>query len=141
MTISAIGAFAQLRVYWYWRGVVDEIGDQRRLANLLHGAPQARGPVGKEIDLDLRDGLGAAERQLDEIRPMGVWIRFGPQPIGHIPAEPGAERLRGIHLRPFLAKELAQPLLTAIALERASDGSNRAGRLSGEHFTFGDPRA
>jgi hypothetical protein len=59
--------------------------------------------------------LEAAERRLDQERPDGAQIRLGPRTVGRIPPQPGAERLRGVHLRHILATDLAWPLLVALA--------------------------
>jgi hypothetical protein len=108
-----------LRDYWYWRGVADELGSRRALAGFLQGGPVHVDESAHEIEIDLREGLEAAERRLDEERPAGVRIRYGKQPVGRIPPAPGAERLRGVHLRPGLARQLATPLLIALAMDAA----------------------
>jgi GT2 family glycosyltransferase len=109
----------RLRSYWYWRGVAQAVGTQRALVNFLEGRPAPADVGGHEIELDLREGLEIAERRLDEERPAGVRIRYGKQPVGRIPPQAGAERLRGAHLRRILATDLAWPLLKALALEGA----------------------
>ncbi|MDB5074705.1 MAG: glycosyltransferase, partial [Chloroflexi bacterium] len=108
--------------YWYWRGVAEGVGTKRALTKLLQGEP-AQAYKGPEIDIDLREGIEAAERRLDEERPHGVRIRFGILPIGRIPAQVGAERLRAAHLRPFLAKDVAWQLLAALAMDKATGGT------------------
>jgi glycosyltransferase involved in cell wall biosynthesis len=102
--------------YWYWRGAAQELGSQQSLHRLLQSVP-ADIAAYDEIELDLRIGLETAERELDEKRPDGMWIRYGRQPVGYIPPKPGAERLRGSHLRPLLATQLAWPLFIALACE------------------------
>jgi GT2 family glycosyltransferase len=110
---------SSLRAYWYWRGVAEELKThQARERFLREAAPDAR-EGGTEIEIDLLEGLAAAERRLDEERPEGVRVRYGPHLIGTIPPQPGAERLRGTHLRPALADSLAWPLLAVMAVERA----------------------
>jgi glycosyltransferase involved in cell wall biosynthesis len=109
----------ELLDYWYWRGVAAELGSQQSLLRFLQDVPTDIGTY-NEIELDLSIGLEAAEREIDEKRPDGIWIRYGQQPIGHIPPKPGAERLRGAHLRPVLATQLAWPLLMALAWEEAT---------------------
>jgi len=51
------------------------------------------------------------------VRPAGACIRYGRRPIARIAAQPGAERLRGAHLRPILATTLDWSLLIVLALE------------------------
>jgi glycosyltransferase involved in cell wall biosynthesis len=108
---------SSLRAYWYWRGVAEELRTPRALERFLREAAPAGDAV--QIEIDLLEGLPEAERRLDEERPEGVCLRYGPHLIGTIPPQPGAERLRGAHLRPALAESLAWPLLTAIAVERS----------------------
>ena len=107
-----------LRGLAYWQGVRDELETWKALAGFLQSGP-ARPDEGPEATLDLRDGIAAAERRLDAERPAGARLRYGDSAIGRIPPEAGAERLRGVHLRPALADRLAVPYLTAISFERA----------------------
>jgi GT2 family glycosyltransferase len=107
--------------YWYWRGVAVELGALRALADFLQENPVYSNEIGTEIVLDLCEGLEVAERRLDNERPLGACVCYGSQLVGYIRRQPGAERLRGIHLRPTLATRLAAPLLKAMALEGATD--------------------
>ena len=100
--------------YWYWRGVARELGSLQSLTHFVEDALGER-EVYDEVELDLSAGLRAAERELDERRPDGIWVCYGQQTVGHVPPRPGAERLCGIHLRPLLANQLAWPLLMALA--------------------------
>lgn len=102
----------------YWCGVGDALGGIERLPSYLRAGPSPAHDA-DEIEVDLREGLPAAERRLDDERPDGVRIRFGDTVVGRIPPEPGAERLRGLHLRAALAHELAPALASALMLERA----------------------
>ena len=115
--------------FWYWRGVAEELGTRRALANLGQGRQARYDECGPKIELDLHEGLEAAERLLDEERPPGALICYGPQPVGFIPPKPGAERLRGAHLRPILATDLAVSLLQALVLEGAITAPTAADRL------------
>jgi glycosyltransferase involved in cell wall biosynthesis len=102
-----------LLVYWYWRGLTVgggplDVGTLRRRAASLAAVP---------ADLDLAEGLEAAERRLERERPAAVRLRHGPHVIGEIPDVPGAENLRGEHLRPLLAEEpLILDYIRALAL-------------------------
>jgi glycosyltransferase involved in cell wall biosynthesis len=100
-----------LLVYWYWRGLLVEGGPPdldalRRLGRYTHAF----------TDLDLAGGLEAAERRLDRERPSAVRLRHGPHVIGEVPAVPGAEHIRGEHLRPLLAERLIDGYIRALAL-------------------------
>ncbi len=120
--------YAALRCHAYWRGW-RRGGDPPGIAH--RQVPALSGTTGgafapRTIEISLHHGLAAAERRLDEERQAGVRLRLGQQLIGEIPARPGAEPLRGVHLRSALATELAGPL--AQALQRHSlDGP--AGQL------------
>ncbi len=106
----------------YWRGVASALegGGLDALARACErDAPLPEPPLA----LDLRDGLEAAERALDRMRPSAARLCFGTLPVGDIPAVAGAERLRGAHLRRALAGELSSPLLDALALAAAEGDS------------------
>ena len=111
--------FMGLRRYWYLRGAADELRSAKAVAAFLQGGSARKGQDGVEIDIDLSEGLEAAERELDEVRPSGAGLSYRGHLIGRIPSQAGAEPLRGAHLRPALAGDLAMSLLTALALERA----------------------
>jgi glycosyltransferase involved in cell wall biosynthesis len=113
--------------YWYWRGVVVELGSRRALAEFIGGGLAAANAGGDELEIDLRKGLEEAEQQLDAARPSGVHIRYGRQSVGRIPSQSGFERLRGVHLRPILATDLAMPLLKALALESSTQAAIAVG--------------
>ena len=121
--------YETLRSYWYWRGVMEKLGTGRPLANFVRGDQADLDEGDPKIELDLREGLEAAERRLDEERPMAARIWYGQQLVGLIPSQPGAEALRGAHLRPILANVLAVPLLEVLALEGAMTTSTTVDRL------------
>lgn len=106
-----------LRGYWYCRGVVEELGTPKALNGFLRNNPNCANIDATESEIDLHDGLEVAEKRLDEERPAGVRIRYRQQSVGRIPPQPGAERLRGVHLRRILATDFAKPLLKALAVE------------------------
>jgi glycosyltransferase involved in cell wall biosynthesis len=105
-----------LLVYWYWRGLTVEgvppdLDSMRR-----RGADAARIPADAVADVDLAAGLEAAEHRLERERPVAARLRYGPHLVGEVPAEPGAEPLRGEHLRPLLADPLLDGYIRALAL-------------------------
>jgi glycosyltransferase involved in cell wall biosynthesis len=103
-----------LLFYWYWRGVaaVVEPGELETLRRSAERRPAGGAP----LDLDLREGLEAAERRLDCERPAALHLRYGPHPVGEVPAVPGSENLRAAHLRPLLAEPLFGGYFRALAL-------------------------
>jgi len=108
--------YALLRGYWYWRGVAEEAGSLDEFEALLR-LPAPRD--GRVLDLDLSRGLTRAEELLDARRPAGARLQVGSWWVGYLPPSPGAEPLRGRHLRPALAGPLAGPYLQALALDGA----------------------
>lgn len=98
--------------YWYWRGIVHASGGREHVAALLSNAPP---PREVELELDLADGIAAAEKRLDERRPRSVRFVYGEHMIITVPERDGAERLRGIHLREMIARQFAHQYLRAAA--------------------------
>lgn len=125
--------------YWYWVGVAGELKSKRELicflARKTTNAKMRSSDKAPDIEIDLRQGLEAAERFLDENRPAGVRLRYGSQLIGRIPEKPGAEPLRGIHLRSILAKEYGLALYRALVLEQVNRQSRETERRAQANFT------
>jgi glycosyltransferase involved in cell wall biosynthesis len=93
--------------YWYWKGVAQELPTLEAVKDFLASyAPGASSQNQFEIALDLSLGLDQAERLLDQSRPHSARLLYGKRLIGSIPAEAGAERLRGPHLKPYLINQL-----------------------------------
>jgi GT2 family glycosyltransferase len=105
--------------YWYWRGVGDALGEDT-VAELCRANGSRQAVV---YDLDLRDGLSAAVREIDEAQPEAVRLCWGSLAIGTVPPAPGAEPLRGRHLASLLRQRFARPLGETIALERQRERS------------------
>jgi len=109
-----------LMAYWYWRGVAQELKNPVAVTAFIAKIPPKSNQKA-ELDIDLVWGLETIEQQLDAIRPASACIRYGDQVVGIIPARPGAERLRGKHLRQVLATDLRVALLRAQALAGVLD--------------------
>jgi glycosyltransferase involved in cell wall biosynthesis len=103
--------------YWYWVGVASELQTKQELIGFLMRGSGKKNVEKAEVEIDLYDGLEAAERLLDEKRPESVRLRYRKHLIGRIPASPGTEPLRGIHLRSILAKEFGWTLYKVLVLE------------------------
>ncbi|NTW03626.1 MAG: glycosyltransferase family 2 protein, partial [Oscillochloris sp.] len=88
-----------LRTYWYARGVSEQLGGQAEIAAFVAaGEHAARERPIKQGRLELSAGLEACATYLDQERPDCVDLFFEGALCGHIPAPPGAEPLRGVHL-------------------------------------------
>ncbi|OUL23363.1 glycosyltransferase family 2 protein [Nostoc sp. 106C] len=111
----------RLHGYWYLRGIVDQLKTHKALTNLLQSGLIRLDRKDTELELDLQQGLIAAEQLLDKTRPMSVRIRYGQKFVGLIPPQAGVEKLRGVHLRPILATTLSLPLMQALAFEGVLD--------------------
>ncbi|OGO35104.1 MAG: hypothetical protein A2W35_11485 [Chloroflexi bacterium RBG_16_57_11] len=108
--------FSGLSGYWYWKGVVQELATQKAVQDFLANKPSNAQPLEKpEFVIDLSQGLDQAEQTLDRLRPDSVSIYNGEKLIGCMPSQPGAERWRGAHLRPFLIEYSLFHLLEAFA--------------------------
>jgi hypothetical protein len=106
--------------YWYWRGAAQALGSERALWELTTDRKARRTRQWNVITLDLACGLAEAERVLDERRPDGAVLRYGALELGSIPPLPGAERLRGAHLRGALATTLAKSYGKALQIAMAT---------------------
>jgi glycosyltransferase involved in cell wall biosynthesis len=113
--------------YWYWRGAATILGSIRQVSCFLDFRPAKMRE--QALELDLFEGLEAAEGVLDLRRPDAARLRFRSRQVGMIPAEPGGEPLRGAHLRPLLAQNLAAPLLKALVLEEALGFPELSGKI------------
>jgi glycosyltransferase involved in cell wall biosynthesis len=109
--------------YAYWRGAIDALGGARAARRRLErrrdaGVRAQRDATFREIELDLSAGLPAAVARIDRERPQSVRVTFGDIVLGQIAPVPGAEPLRGAHLRSHLSGEgsLAGNLALALAL-------------------------
>lgn len=102
-----------LTVYWYWRGVAQKLPSLRVVGEFLAtGKTPQPAPA---INLNLDEGIAAAEARLDRELPASAALFYHGYPIGHIPALAGTERLHGRHLRPLLWHEFRIPLFHALA--------------------------
>ena len=105
--------------YWYWRGVATATGSRVRLTALLAKRADERDAC---VTIDLGAGLEAAEAQLDRLRPVSIRLVYGEHFIGELKEAPGAEPLRGIHLRRIIMRQFADEYLRAVILSRAVPG-------------------
>jgi GT2 family glycosyltransferase len=117
-----------LERYAYLYAVADQLGGARPVIDFCRLLGSQRLQGGARLELDLSHGIAEAERQVDLVRPSGVRVRYRSDLIGVIPWQPGAERLRGVHLRAALARELAAPFLEAMARDGAIAGDSEEQR-------------
>lgn len=103
--------------YYYWWGVIDRLNSWRNIANFICEGRASQCEEGLIIDINVADGLEKARQLLDQKRPLGAKIWYGDQLVGTVSQQPGAEPLRGAHLRSILTTTLAVPLLEAFALK------------------------
>ena len=107
---------AKLLGYSYLRGVMDELKTRSNISSFIQEGPARADLGGYEIEIDLQQGLEAAEQRIDAERPAGIYLYYGKLTIGHILPEVGTEPLRGVHLRRILALNWAEPLARAMAV-------------------------
>jgi hypothetical protein len=116
--------FLGLQFYHYWRGVAKSLGSLKQVRDFLDIKPPGPEESRPDLVLDLSRGIRTAEQLLDQYRPQSLSIQLDGQPVGRILAQPGAERLRGVHLRSVLANEFTWPLLRALTIEQATGMSH-----------------
>lgn len=119
---SGLNIFYGIDTFWYWSGVAEELKSHAKLEEVWQLIADFEDDV-ETIRLDLSKGLELAEAQLDKERPDAAEIFFAGQYVGCIPKKPGAERLRGAHLRPILAKHYSVQLVKALALAGYKSGN------------------
>jgi glycosyltransferase involved in cell wall biosynthesis len=116
--------------YWYWRGIADQFNSRQATKDLigLSEKPQKKRQKGLQggiddlglkyddyfctqdcdLDVDLCEGIETAMASVDRQRPYSLGIMFGSELIGCIPAKPGAEKLRGVHLQAVIMGRYAK---------------------------------
>jgi glycosyltransferase involved in cell wall biosynthesis len=119
----------RLLAFSYWKGVASELTDPRGLDELVNPAKLPVVNQEPDLEVDLSSGVETAQNLMEQRRPCSVRICYGRWLVGSIPHEPGAERLRGEHLRPFLLNRLSRPLLTVLAAEGVIDLGVDPGRI------------
>jgi glycosyltransferase involved in cell wall biosynthesis len=108
-----------LMAYWYWRGIGQALPTVAAVEEFLAGAE--RGPDEIFPTVDLEGGIAQAEEWIDRVRPRAARVLYGENVIGIIYPQPGAENLRGVHLRAALARETWWPLIHVLIAEKAVD--------------------
>ena len=117
--------------YWYARGLADALPRQSEVERLLEGAWEERRACDeRRLSVPLDDGVDAAERLLDEHRPMAAWLMIEDRPFAELAYVPGAEPLAGRHLRQSLMTDVPRKYVAALieagrlsVLPRATDPS------------------
>ena len=109
----------KVHTYWYYRGLLDELGSKENLRTYLNHYPEES--KGDPLEIDLHRGLCEAEKILDARKPSSLRIKINNQVIGEIPFKGGAEPIKGVHLRRMLTKQLSKPLLKALSLEQLKE--------------------
>ncbi len=99
-----------LQLHHYWRGVLAEARDWEEVRSLAAGVPLV------EAEVDLAQGMAAAQRRLAQIQAQGVRFTWHGVPLGRIPAEAGAESLSSRHISAWVAGEGAHCCALAEAL-------------------------
>jgi len=100
--------------YWYWRGVSTELKSRSAVIKFLDDPLAHEGPD-LIIDLNIEEGIPELEMLLDKYRPDEARLFVNQVEIGRIPYQPGSERLRSAHLRPYLEHNLNIELLKVFA--------------------------
>jgi len=102
---------------WYCRGASEEFESKESLMKYLGESVPLSDIEENIIEIDLSNGIEEAGNQIETQKPSGLNLRFGRHYIGFVPPDPGAEKLRGRHLRNILVNNLAIPYLRVLARE------------------------
>jgi glycosyltransferase involved in cell wall biosynthesis len=105
----------KLHTYWYYRGLLDELGTKENLKAYLNHKPQEA--AYQPLEIDLQSGLEAAEQLLNAEKPKAIRVKLNGHVIGETDFISGAEPIKGVHLRKILGKQLSKPLLKALSLQ------------------------
>ncbi|WP_230461283.1 glycosyltransferase family 2 protein [Sphingobium sp. CAP-1] len=111
--------------YLYARGAMEGLGPQR--ADFMAQPVPGIAPPTPGIDIDIADGIEAAELALTEHRPESARILYRGEEIATLSWTPMTERWSGRHLRPYLARRAAARLIPVLL-----DGSMQAGQPAGQ---------
>jgi GT2 family glycosyltransferase len=104
--------------YWYWRGVAESV-DAASLSKLT-----SKKPADHSVhDVELRRGLHAAAREIDDVRPEAIRLLWGSLVVATIAPQPGAEALQGRHLRSLLQRQFPEQFADTLALAHLLDQS------------------
>jgi hypothetical protein len=88
------------------RGASEKLGSLQELDRFLReGLPLDKLP-GPRIELDLTNGMKAAQRRIDQIRPIAITVKYGALEVARINPVPGAERIRSRHFKSLLLQIL-----------------------------------
>ena len=107
----------KMHQYWYVRGLTEELNSQQALEYFFEKTQAVEGHT--DLELDLVEGLVAAEELIEQYRPGSLHINYGPHFIGKVKPLPGSEKLRGAHLRQILKTNFSQTLVHALIVEQA----------------------
>jgi GT2 family glycosyltransferase len=97
-----------LHRYWYVRGLLQHFTSLKELRRFIisNEAPTEH----RKLKIDLQQALKTIEGELDQVRPLELEVYYGAEQIGTVPFRPGAEPIRGTHLRKILKKEFSEEL-------------------------------
>jgi GT2 family glycosyltransferase len=109
------GLHGLLRTYWYYRGFAEELrASASGISSQRFFREHWEEPVLTPVDLDL--GVEAAQDSMDRLQANGIAMHLEGDAIGSIPAVPGAEPLRGVHL-PAALSARGYHLLRKLSIE------------------------
>jgi hypothetical protein len=112
----------RLHNYWYYKGVLACFRHKKEMEFYLHKAVAKRQHENL-LQVDISQGLAAAENLIDHVRPAGLVLKHGDETIGIVREREGYEPLKGSHLRRILATDLAWDLMKVLALENLSNSA------------------
>ena len=119
----------RLHRYWYLRGMIQEL-DSHKQFDLYMYDDQTGENCETTLEIDLRDGIDQAKRRVEEVKPHCIKLKYDNLSIGQLNNKTGAEKLRGVHLIPMLAKEVPFTLAGTVAMQQLIDRANKNSLVS-----------
>ncbi|RUM07442.1 glycosyltransferase family 2 protein [Rhizobium chutanense] len=110
----------QLNGYHYLRGAAEVLGEDWRLPT----DPTASADDIEVLEINLEQGLEAAEAMLAERRPLAVRIVNGTVPVGDMSHQIGAEPWDARHFRPWLNRQAIHGYLPVALAEWLGQPTN-----------------
>lgn len=110
----------RLHQYWYLRGLMTGAKSSKQLYWFILNNKVVLSEKQK-LSINLCKGLQNAEEEVDRLKPLSVDIYYGEKLIGNIAYEPGAEPIKGVHVRKILKDRFSNELASVLFPEKFAE--------------------
>jgi GT2 family glycosyltransferase len=123
-----------LLVYAYWRGILNATADWNEVRSLTTA------PVPPLVNVDLAAGIACVAQMLHRSAAPGVRLTWRGIPLGRIDPQPGAEAVRGRHVKAWLREQGALMVVRAQTLDKLlANGGDAPSALVHDDSLLGYP--